>query len=150
MNIVIRRKVPYLKGLLACSVLMLLTNLTYLITYITISIWLFIRGNADMKKMNATFQQQSGHVNFEHQQQYPPQPMNYPQQNSHQSYPINYFPPNAQQPYPTHPMNYPPQNTQQQYQPYSINNAYYQAPTPTKPISPQQPSLDDTKDEERL
>lgn len=116
----VEQKVPYLKGLLACGVLMLLTNLSYIVTYIAISIWLCIRGNADMNKMNAIFQNQSGaHVSFGHQQQ-------------------------QQQQYPPYAMNYPPQIAGQQGQPYMINEGHHQ-PLPMKPMPQQQPTQNDGK-----
>lgn len=134
-EILARRKVPYLKGLLACGVLMLVTNLSYIITYAAISIWLCKRGNADMQKMNATFQNRAGQVDFAHQQQqYPPHPMNYP------PHPMNY---------PPYAMAYPPQIGEQPYPVHLINEAYRQPPL-KKPVSQDQPSQNDNVDEGRL
>jgi hypothetical protein len=73
-----------------------------------------------MQKMNAMFQNRSGHVDFAHQQQYPPYPMHYPAQI-------------GEQPYSMH----------------LINEAYLQPPL-KKPTSQEQPSQNDAADQGRL
>jgi len=116
---------------------MFLSNLVYIITYIAISIWLSIRGNADMDKMNAVYQNQSAYINSGLQQQYPPYPMNYPSQIGEQRYP----------PYP---MNYPSQVRERPYSVQVTNDGQHQ-PSPSKtPTSQQQPSQNDGVVEEQL
>jgi len=114
------RKLPYLKGLLACAVLMALSNLAYIVTHISVSIWLRNKANADIKQMNATYQKQSASVDFGHQQRQIPTSMNYP---SHI----------GERPYSVYPM-----------------NDGYRQPSPKKPMPRWQPSQYEDEDDGRF
>lgn len=143
-NLLIKQKIPYLRALLVCAVLMLVTNLVYLVIYIVVSIYLCIKGNAEMKQVNATFQKQSASVDFGYQRQYPPKPMNYHSQideRPRSAYPMD-------DPYRPHP-GYPMNDGYRPYPAYPMNDRSRQ-PSPKKPMSKREPFQQDDLDEGRF
>ena len=140
-NIFIKQKLPYLRGLLVCAVLMLITNLVYIIIYIVVSIRLCIKGNADMKEVRATFQKQSASVDFEYQRHYPPKPMNYHSQIDERPYP-GYPMDDRYQPHSGYPMN----DGYRPHPAYPMNDGYRQ-PSPKKLMSKREPFEQDDLDD---
>jgi hypothetical protein len=85
------QKLPLLKGLLACAVLMFLSNIGYIVTHIAISIWLRKKAPSNSIQMEATYHQNTTVVDI-HRQQPPPSTPTYPVQHDFQS-PRRYVPP---------------------------------------------------------
>ncbi|CAF0788569.1 unnamed protein product [Adineta steineri] len=61
-------KLPILKGLLACSILMFLSSITYIIAYIAISIWLCKKGTSNTVHTEAVYQSSVDSVTIRQQQ----------------------------------------------------------------------------------
>ncbi|CAF0726481.1 unnamed protein product [Adineta steineri] len=63
-----RAKLPILKGLLACAILMFLSSITYIIAYIAISIWLCKKGTSNTVHTEAVYQSSVDSVTIRQQQ----------------------------------------------------------------------------------
>lgn len=100
------RKLPVLKGLLACAVLMLVCNIVFIITYLIVAIQVRMKANSDIRTPDVTYQQQSGAVHWSEQPSYASADVSYPpHQHQHQQLYPN---PNMQipPPYPSAPPAY--------------------------------------------
>ncbi len=67
-------KLPLLKGLLACSILMFLSNIAYIIAYIAISIWLCYKAPPSDGGTKAVYRPDANSVEINQQQPYYPAP----------------------------------------------------------------------------
>ncbi|CAF0843182.1 unnamed protein product [Adineta steineri] len=63
-----RAKLPILKGLLACSILMFLSSIAYIIAYIAISIWLCMKARSNIVHVEAAYQNNVDSVRIRQQQ----------------------------------------------------------------------------------
>ncbi|CAF0788516.1 unnamed protein product [Adineta steineri] len=63
-----RAKLPILKGLLACAILMFLSSITYIIAYIAISIWLCKKETSNTVHTEAVYQSSVDSVTIRQQQ----------------------------------------------------------------------------------
>ncbi|CAF0793129.1 unnamed protein product [Adineta steineri] len=61
-------KLPILKGLLACAILMFLSNIAYIIAYTAISIWLCMKARSNIVHVEAVYQNNVDSVRIRQQQ----------------------------------------------------------------------------------
>lgn len=81
------RKIPILKGLLACAVLMVVCNIAFIVTYFIISIRLRIKAKSDTHTPEVMYQQQAATVRWSEQATNSNTYMNYPPQQPQQPHP---------------------------------------------------------------
>ncbi|UJR29091.1 hypothetical protein I4U23_010305 [Adineta vaga] len=86
------KKLPVLKALLACAVLMLISHLIFIIVYIIASIRFHKKQKSNPQQFNVGYQQQTATVQMGQQPIYHPSPMPYSPYAQQQSYPIQYEP----------------------------------------------------------
>jgi hypothetical protein len=82
------RKLPVLKGVLACAVLMLVCNIIFIGTYLIVSIRLRAKTRYNIQTPDVMYQQPSTAVQWTEQPSYHPSAMAYSPYRNQESYPI--------------------------------------------------------------
>jgi hypothetical protein len=82
------RKVPVLKGLLACAVLMAVCNIVFILTYLIVSIQLRLKRRSYKRTPDIVYQQQLGSVRWSEQPSYHRSDINYIPRQYQPSYPM--------------------------------------------------------------
>lgn len=88
------RKVPVLKGLLACAILMLICNIVFIVTYLIVSIRLRVKAKSKIQTPDVVYQQQSAAIQWGEQ----PSNIAYPAHQHQLSYPMQTLQTKAQWP----------------------------------------------------
>ncbi len=84
------RKVPVLKGLLACAVLMLICNIVFIAIYLIVSIRLRVKARSNIPTPDVMYQQQSDTAQWGRQLSYHPSSLDYSPNQHRRSHPIGY------------------------------------------------------------